>query len=537
MRTNALKYRFHLLISFSFILFFSIILSFTSACRSPQKIDLRGFAPNDAIVYLETDDLSKILNALTENKSFQELNKNKIDFSTLKNVQVAAVVTGFETSEKQVTDENSILNFQPHFVAIAETHAWQWQTLSLVENQINDFIRETYGDDAKLEASDKNDGKWFVWTAKDGRKVFAFVQNSRIYFGNDDTAIEKCLAVRRGEIESLLKNENLSRAFLSKPENNLAFGYISPEGVAQIANLAGVSVAVEATESGDGRSFIARVLPQILRNTTKEIVWTAQKTEQGIEDKFFVSLTTEVSSVVKETLASPAESKTNAPEFLPDDTFSATRYSLKNPLIAWRSLLLVTAKNTDAVSGKLLIQFSDSLLEPYGISDAETFLSAIESDILTAQFDPEGEKSVFIVTVKDVEKLQKSIADINFKSLPEKQENAEIRQSQDKTLAAAFVENKLILGDTESVLKCLQTRQNGQNFKDFPVSSAVSVTFAKDIDSAEKIVSVLGTPIENKKIVTSYLTETRFTEKGIERKTVSDFGLLGTILKSLNDKN
>jgi hypothetical protein len=253
-------------------------------------------------------------------------------------------------------------------------------------------------------------------------------------------------------------------------------------------------------------------------------------------------LNNETISILKETLSSNSQIQTNSTEFLPPDIFTASRYNLKNPLIAWRSLLLVTAKNTDALSGRILVQFSNQLLQSYGVSDAETFLSSIETDILTAQFDADGEKSVTIVTVKDVEKLKKSISDgINFKKPPEKLENADIWQSEDKQMAAAFVENKLILGKIESVLKCLQAKQSGQKFaassmfQIFKESKSVAVTFAKDTNSAEKVVEVLGNARENKSVITTYTTETRFTEKGIERKTVSAFGLLGTILEQLDE--
>jgi hypothetical protein len=514
---------------------------FFISCQS-KPTDLRTLAPAETLVYLEGKDLSKTLDALVENKTFQDAAKSKPDFSALGNVQFAVAVTGFEASEKQVTAENSVLNFKPHFVAIADTHAWNWQAVSLVENQINNFVKNTYGDETTLEKSDKDGGKWFAWTAKDESKVFAFVLESQIFFGNDASVIEKCLAVKRGEADNLLKNESLSRAYSANSENNLAFGYVSPEGIAQISNLAGVSVASQSSEEAEEQSFIARVLPQILRGAVREIVWTSRKTETKIEDKLSISLNTETISVFKETLASAPENRTNSAEFLSSNAFSATRYNLKNPLIAWRSLLLVSAKNTDSMSGNLIIQFSKTLLASYGVADAEAFLSAIDSDILTAQFDAEGEKSVVIATVKDAEKLKKSLAEISFKSPPEKHSNADVWLSEDKLTAAAFVENKLILGDAESVLKCLEARENGQNFtksaqfKKFVESSAVAETFAKDLDSAEKVVAVLGdAKDENKKIITDYLTETRITEKGIERKSFSDFGFVGTILEQFEE--
>ncbi len=519
--------------------FFVITFSFAlSACRTTQKTDMRTLAPSDAIIYLETNDLAETLQTLTESQAFQELAADQPDFSALKNMQLAVAITGFETSEKKITEENSILNFKPQFVTVAETHAWSWQTLSFAENQLNDFVMKNYGVDAKLERRDKADGKLFTWTASDERKTFAYVQNSLIYFGNDWSAIEKCLAVKKGEAESLEKNDALTRAY---SENNLAFGYLSSAGIAQIANLVGVSLAVDTTEESDARSLIARIMPQILQNTTEEIVWTANKTERGIEDNFSVSLTMETSSVIKETLATSFDSQTNSAEFLPSDFFTTTRYNLKNPLIAWRSLLLLTAKNTDALSGKLLIQFSDALLEPYGVSDAETFLSSIDPEILTVRFDEDGDRSVLIVSVKDLEKLKSSISkEINFNAPSEKRENAEVWFSENKQLAALFIENKLLLGDGESVLKCLQAKRSGQNFtktpkfQRFAESQAVAVTFGRDADSATKIVEVLGKKKgENKKLATFYSTETRFTEKGFERKTVSDFGLIGTILQQI----
>lgn len=507
---------------------------FAMACRSPQKTDMRKLIPRETLVYLETNDVAATLESLAASPAFQTLAKDKVDFSALKNVQMAVAVTGFETAE-----ENTVLNLKPRFVALVETHTWNWQTVSLVENQLDDFVRKNYGETAKLETIDKAGGKFFTWTANDNRRIFAFVQGSLIYFGSDAAAIEKCLAVKKGEAESLAQDDFFNRAYL---ENNLAFGYVSTDGIKQIANLAGVSVAVNASEASDERSFIARIVPQILQNTTKEIVWTANRTTHGIEDKFSVNLTPETSSVFKGTLNSNADLPANFTDFLPSDVFSATRYNLKNPLIAWRGSLFLTAKNTDALSGRILTGFSGKLLEPYGISDAETFLSAVDAPITTAQFDAEGGKSVTIAMVKDLEKLKVSISkEINFKSPPEKSLNAEIWFSDDKNLAAAFIENKLILGDGESVLKCLQTKESGQiavknrMFQRFAESRNVAVTFGTDIDSAEKIIEVLANAKdENRRLATFYTTETRLTENGFERVTVSDFGLIGTILKKLN---
>jgi hypothetical protein len=510
------------------------------SCKTAPT-DLRSLAPAETLVYLETNDLGKALGALTESKAFQEAAKHTPDFSVLQGLQTAVAVTGFEASENQVTAENSVLNFKPRFVAIADTHTWNRYAVSFTEEKLGDFVNETYGGEVTLDSQEKAGGKSFVWTAKDGRKAFAFVKDSRVFFSNDETALEKSLTVARGEADSLIKNESLGKMRAGGAKDLLAFGYVSPDGIAQISNLAGVSTALDATDDDEGRSFIARVLPQILRGAVKEIFWTAAKTEQGIEDKYTINLTPENASVLKETLVPAATAPlSNSAEFLPAEVFSATRYNLQNPQIAWRSLLLVAGKNSDAMSAKIIVAFSGSLLDPYGVADAETFLSAVESEIWTASFDAEGDKSVAILTIKDAENLKKSISEINFKTPGEKRDAAEIWKSADGETLAAFIENKLILGDPESVLKCFPVRQNGQNltkhavWKKFAESNAVAVTYGRD--ATDKTVEFLSEKkVENTQLLTNFTTETRFNATGIERKTVSPFGLIGQILEQFED--
>ena len=527
---------------FPFLIVFLAAVNFS--CRSAPT-DLRSLAPAGALVYLETNDLGKTLGALTESEEFREIAQSKADFSALENIQFAVAVTGFESSEQQIADEQSILNFKPRFVAIADTHVWNRTAVSIAEAEIGRLARAAYGDDVKLEKSEKSDAKFFVWTSsRDGRRIFAAVAGGVIYAGNDERVLDECLEIRRGAAESLLKNERLASARRAAGgENKIAFGYVSPEGVAQIGNLAAVSLAIGATEDDDARSFIARAAAQIFQKTVGEIVWSAEKTGRGIEDAVSISTTEETASVFRETLRASPNAQTDSAEFLPSEVFSATRYILQNPLTAWRSLLFVAAKQTDERDAKILALISGSLLESYGISDAEMFLSAVDSEIITTQFDGEGEKSAAIFTVEDAEKIKKSIGGINFKSQPGTVENAEIRRSEDGEFAAAFVGNKLILGDEASVLKCLEAKRSGRNFtknqsfQKFRESRAVAVTVSKDTDSTEKIAEFLGAAKgENKNLTTVYLTETFFTETGVERRSVSPFGFIGTLLSLMENE-
>ena len=519
------------------------ILLLLSACQKPAPTDMRTLAPAETLVYLESSDLSEALQVLTQNKTFKDLAEKDVDFSVLKNTQAAIAVTGFETSEKQVTDDASILNFKPRFVFIVDTHAWKPTAVALAENQLGSFVKKTYGADVALEKSEKGDAKIFVWTAKDGRKLISAVSGSVIYVGNDESVIDKCLAIKRGFGENLSSNEQLAKARESASGQSLAFGYISSDGVAQIANLLGVSTAIDASEDDAVRGFVAKTLPVLVQKSVKDVVWTARRTEKGIEDKVFINTVDEVSSVFKETIGSGSGTQFAAARFLPANVDSFTRYNLPNAGVAWKSVLMVASKQTDVVSGKILTEVSGEFFQPYGISDANSFLANAGPEIVTARFDDEGDKSVAIVDVKNDDGIKKSISnEINFKAVPEKLGEANIWKSKDGENSAAFVGGKVILGNSESVLNCLKAGASGENFSRNPLfglvsnSTATTVTISSDSESALKLVNILGDSKDDAKKSASFsIVETRFGSGGFERKTTSDFGLIGTIVEQFED--
>jgi len=511
-------------------------LIFLPSC-SAKPTNLRTLAPADSLIYLETNDLGAALQPIIDSRPFTEAAKKKPDLSALRGVQLAVAVTGFETKEEKLNEENSIGRVQPHFAAIADTHAWSWQARNFAENQLGEFINNMYGGGVNLETSPKNGGVSYVWTADDGRKAYAFVDGSLIFFGNDESSIDKCLAVRRGEGDSILKNPKLPQAEPSA----LVQGYVSTDGVAQLANIAGIAMAAGTGEQEAVKSFIASSLPQLIRSSVTDVSWTMTKSEQGIEDKYLISTVAEVSNVLSETMA-PAPSAVDQSFFqnVPGELPTITLYKLKDPQVAWRSVLLLAQKQTDPATGKILSEFSGALFEPYGIRDAELFLSSVGPDLLTANADADGEKPFVITTVKDNEKLKRSITSDLRPTKAATDEGINFWRGKDDDIEAVFTADKLIIGSTQGVGSCF----GGGAFPSTPFekewlaqlkdSKAPIATLGRDERSAEQIVSTLSEgKSDEAKAESRYFTETRFTKNGIERKTVSDFGLIGSIIAQL----
>ena len=511
---------------------------FLISCGS-KPADLRAFIPADSLIFLESNDLGAVMNTITERPAFREAAKSIPDFSVLNGVKLAVAVTGFETKEQPVTDENSVLSFQPRFVAILETNAWNFQALAFTEHKLGEFINNVYGGEVELQTTDKNDGRNFVWTAQDGRKAYALVKGSVVFFGNDETAIEKSLAVKRGEAESIARNPKITDG------DRLAFGYVSTDGVAQVSNLLGMYISKRASEEGEVQSFVARVLPEILRNSVNGLTWSATKiNDKGIEDKFAISLDTETARILSETVKTSGKRETALLRYLPNELTSTTRYDFTEAQMAWRSVVLTTRTKTDQVSGGLLAAFSSSLFEPYAVEEPELFLSSVSSALQTVIVGNDSDEAAVIANVKVLETLKRSIAkEIDLNKPPEKFGNAELWRSADDELGFGLIDSKVILGDLNVVQKCVEagTAEQGSIPARFASETANSnapiLTLGFELNSAGSVAGVISERKEgNAPQVHPYTVETRFNSSGIERKTTSDFGFIGWIIAQFAEK-
>ena len=496
---------------------------------SSQHSDLRTMLPGDALAYVESNDLYRTVEPIVENSSFRDAAAAKPDLSMLKGIQLAVAVTGFEVREEQLNDETSVGKVQPKFVAVADTHAWSWQARRFTENQLGEFINKAYGGGVNLETNDTNDGRKYVWTAEDGRKAFAIVNGSLVFFANDEGSLERSLATRRGEGDSIARAAGVPPA----SADAIALGYISPEGVQQLSNIAGMSVAVGASEDEEVKSFVARELPEIMRNSVKEVSWVSTTEGGRYSDKYLISLAPDIAKVFAETMKLSNGPDADLAKFVPADAVAASRYNIVNPQIAWRGILLSAQNKTDQLSGKLIAAFSSSLFEPYAVEDAETFLGSVGSVVETVRMDADGENVVVVARVKDPEGVKRSVAkEIDLRKPAEKIGNADVWKSADGDYAAAFVDGHVLLGDAESVVKCLQLAAGNWSFANAPVS-----TTGKETDAAATLVDVLGERKgDNVPLSQFYSVETRFTQNGMERLTTSDFGLVGRVIEEFSDE-
>ena len=198
---------------------------------------------------------------------------------------------------------------------------------------------------------------------------------------------------------------------------------------------------------------------------------------------------------------------------------------------------------TDAISGRLIAAFGNALFDPYGIQDPELFLSSLSTqdsrsqNIVTVKLESDSEEPIILSVSGNDQLTQKSLT----KEMKPKWGSDDGRSewiTTDGDINALFENGSIALGSNMEIQKFKTRRNNSdpQQTRLLAESEAPIATIGRDHESASQIVDVLSAKkSDDARTESSYFTETHFTKAGLERRTVSDFGLIGLIIAQLGE--
>lgn len=559
------------------ILFISLIL--LSALwvwwSHPRKVDMAKYVPADSIAYFEANDLPMVLKSMTETNAWKTLAPSaglRSDFFGVGWLSKLSAWTGIGSAETVVfsraqiavavigiggSENSEALQIKPRYAVVVETHSSEARVLSVIEKRIGSFAQRAYGN-PQIERKETNGAKWIIWNAPSSqRKIIAAIVGSVAIIGNDDEAVLKCLAVRRGEAASVEGNLELQAMRLRLSGNDsAAFGFITPQGAAKLFQALGLIYTAQSTNDTRALSLAATMLPQLTTKLAGAIGWSAKFKNGSVEDTYYLSTKNEVSSKLNSSLQTSENVSFKATELFPSETYSLTRYNLNDPPTAWRGLAIALALPLDVVSANAVPLILNTALRSYGIEEPEKFFQSVGPDIFTVRLDEDGNSTVVIASVKDETALKSIVYQKLGTQNPVSERIGEttILVSPDpKRGAASFINGYLLLGNTESLRRCVQAYSKQESFgksDSFQKSvvfasnsvSATAVTFTNDTVYAKSLVMMFSTfsfsreknpnlaELENTLTKLPYsVTETRTVEGGIERKTYSGFGQFGNL--------
>lgn len=551
-----------------------LILAIWIWWNRPRKVDMAAYVPADSLIYLEANDLPDIASGVISTDAWKALAPAAGIKSNLGNLgwlsrlaswtgigpadavvisrgQIAVAVLGLDTA-----DAGDALKIKPRYALVVETHTSESRARSAVETRVGDFAQRAYGA-PRVEQKEIDGAKFTTWIAPDNeRRIVAAVMGSVAVIGNDEGAVQACLAVRRNERPSLIGNPQIEEMRRRVGGNGaLAFGYVSPEGAARLLEMAATVYAGQLSSDPRAQSAAASLLPPLAKKILGGAGWSARLSGGVIEDKYFLGLQNGVASQLQSTLTTQENMSSTAGELLPADTYSLSRYNYRDPSQAWRGLNSAIASQADTLGAVLLTRLLDASLKPYGIEEPDNFLRAIGPEIVTARLDDSGSSTVTIVEVRD----EKTLNDFVSKRMGPKPSVETIGDMKllvsknEKQDASSFVGGRLIMGKADNVRRCLEARKASQTLAaaaDFQQttrllsngSSANVVTFTDDYASARTFITAMSNqrsvrerPLNEMELERALknlryaLSETQIVEGGFEKITRSSFGQFGTL--------
>ena len=212
---------------------------------TPATVDLANYAPADALVYVEFDNLADVARAIQYTDIWKAAapitgsnggNENRLLLAAARaglapiesvlfaRTQVALVVVGLNTIE-----ENSTLTVRPELALIAETHTQRWRTKPMMVEAVRRLANLGYGASSCVGPDD--DGDRFVCSVPGtSRKLVAMIHGTTIILANSDEALRKCLEVRQGTRPSIATDsEFLTTRSTVATHQSLGFANSSPE--------------------------------------------------------------------------------------------------------------------------------------------------------------------------------------------------------------------------------------------------------------------------------------------------------------------
>jgi hypothetical protein len=214
------------------LLLLAITFGLLSNCKS-ERIKLRSLAPQNTLIYLETNDLGIVLKTLTSTDSWKTLAVDKPNISAANGIQAAIAITGFETTSNDIS-----LDVKPKFVVILDTNSYESTTISAVEQVVSTALS------GAKPTKNQTEGTTFLsWKTKDNRNLTAAISGNIAFIGNNEATIAEFLTVKAGTSPNLINNETLSELSNQKP---LAFGLVTKKGAVEIGNILSVRFAIDA---------------------------------------------------------------------------------------------------------------------------------------------------------------------------------------------------------------------------------------------------------------------------------------------------
>ena len=438
-----------------------------------ERTDMATFAPADSLALVEVEDLTEVArgiegtqawnalagpvaarSSLLPNRWFLRLARwigiGSPEAILLARSQFAIVFTGAEANQA-----GSTLTVKPLATFIVETHTTQGRMRPTIEQHIEELAKRVYGE-PRLSRKQVEGVDLSEWSSSDGaRHIVAAFADTVAIIGNDEPSVLHCLEARRGKRPTLAADKQLNelRQRVDAAHSNV-FGFVSRVGLKSLLQ----AFALYRAGSSSDAVTVSQIFSETVGNLVDGLGWSSKFVDAMVEDRCSITLSQGVANKLRGSFVPEDRLALTELPFAPSDANAVSLYHFYDVEGVWRDLNSIVASHADLIGSIATRPMLRSLLKPYGIDDADTFVHAIGTLIQTIRLE-ENSPSVLVAEALDRQALRKiALQRLGPKPKTETVGDFELMLSSTDNWATSFADNHFLSGPPEAVRRCLQAK-------------------------------------------------------------------------------
>ena len=481
------------------IIVIAVALYFT--LRRPPRVAMERYVPASALAYLEIDNLSDLINGLTDTKAWRELAPVLGLSSQIRQLgfisdlvgrtglgpdeavvagraQFALALTGIE-AETGATEDGPYVHFKPRVALIVETHTNPETAARIVRERASVIAQRIYGASVAEEDQEYQGAQLFAFRGPNpDRQIVAASSGTVVLLANHIEAIRSCLDATAGRVSTLAEDSTLRTMKPEVDHNASVFAYMTESGIEKLVALGPALIASRFSSESDVGNSVAALFEHLSKQTAAGLLYGAEFDSIGVIDRYLTVLRPGVAEGLAEPLKPAPGASFPSLQSVPREIKDLTILNVERAGELPERLLKGLVPHVDLVAGVALRELVIDFRKQLGIESGDSIGDAVGSEVTLVNFG-DGKPMAELVSVKDKTKLlpviERYLSHDGARITTESYNGTEIRiSSHEDGRAAAFAGSYLILGTREQMAKILDTQSSDSIASDDRVKQAIA---------------------------------------------------------------
>lgn len=451
--------------------------------RRPPRVQMARYVPASALAHLEIDNLTDLLDGLTDTRAWRYLAPELGLSSQLRQIglatdlisrtglgpreivavgraQYAVVLTGLDVES---IESEQVTRVKPLFTLIVETHGSPEDAAHLVRERASILARRVYGDPA--ETREEYAGASITNFKGEGasRQIVATSHGSSVLLSNDGGSIRACLDTLAGRAPSLATDERLGITRSEIADDSVVFAYVSKTGLEKLVEFGSALLASRMTGDAEGIASLAGLLTHLSKQVSEGFAYAAVFEDGGVTERYLTVLRPEVAEALSGAMAPLQTDKFRTLDLIPPTVEDVTLLNIESAADLPLRLLQNLSPRVDTVAGLALREVVLGFNRQLSLDPGESLSSVVDGEVAMVR-PGNDEPMVLLMGVRDRTRLDEVVR--RYLSAGGEIEAAQhagseiLASSASDRRAAAFVGSVLVLGTLDQLRQILDARVN-----------------------------------------------------------------------------